>query len=140
MGGTLISTIGGIGLTGDSGVIGGVFISLLSSSRSVFGDGDSFTFLSATEILLGFSSKDVGGGSFGCLPNNACMVEPVGTTASAGAPEEDDDDPSMESGDIIEAGGCSFSALLKGSSLGFSRGINLSTADEIASAECGSRA
>lgn len=125
-GGTFNSRTAGNGATGERGVIGGVFISLVSSSRSVFEIGESFFFSSIFSVLSGIVSRLVGGNSFGLLSGGTSDGGP--TTAAA---EEDDDvDASIESGVITVVGGVGFCMSVNGNNFGLSRGINLSIIDE----------
>lgn len=118
------SRIVAIGFVGDPGLNAGVFISLVSSSKSVWVVGDSFVFSWTVEVLSGLDSSVVGGCSF--LPINASNAEFIGAFGATTADEFDDDDASIESGDNIDVDACilSKSVVIIGFDLSF--GINLS--------------
>lgn len=128
------SRIVGNGATGERGLTGGVFISLVSSSGSVFETGEFF-FSIAVVVVVVVLSRWLSDNGLIFLPIRASNDEFDGAAAVvvavAGAAVEDDDDvdTSIESGDKVPVDGWGFSMLDIGNSFGFSRGINISTMD-----------
>ncbi len=94
--------------------MGGVFISLESSSRSVF-DVGVILFFSSTISFLSVAIWRLGGGNgLIFLPKSAFNAEPGGGGAgvvvdTAGADDDDAVDTSIESGDIVAVDVCCFS-------------------------------
>ncbi len=92
--------------------MGGVFISLESSSRSVFDAGEILVFSSMMSFLSIGSWRLGGGNGLIFLPKSAFNAEPggAGVVVDVGAADDDDAvDASIESGDIVAVDACCFS-------------------------------
>lgn len=124
--GILSSSTGGAGVTGERGDKGGVLMSLLSSSGSVFDMGD-FVFSGVIGLGLVGRSRFGGGTGLGFLLKNDLTLEAdVGGTGDGDGDGANDADVSIESGESVDGTTGACSGGVRAGNFGFTRGINCS--------------